>query len=473
MSLLQIRINGFFCDLPTQARSANNRQNPHLVYDSILGSSAGIPTLPPTPKNKAIFENFDEVNLMTGQQAYECQQFFGGNLISEGYFVLLEANESGFVGVFTDYLSKLFGEISGKRLTDIVFPTTYPMSLIPNGAYPVGADMIYCLPTILNPDYYGSNAAAASYNNYVNYYTAPNYVTAGPKVPMFSLRHVLNQLALLSNITLSGDFMTNADMGRLIIYNTRAATTGGPNIKMAAHLPEITVEDLFLELRKLFNLSLKINLVTKTVRMDFRDTDIVLPCRIDWSDKAVRGGSKIKETNARIQLSCELDSGDALMKVRPTELEDYLTDITGFEQSGIAKISTKFSTLLVDSGTGLATAQQVGQTTLYGQGSNKFGPRLLFWHGVTSSKPRALPTYGTRSLYWAGADGLKIKHWQQTEYYKKRQYYLKKDFVLTERDIAQFDFTQKIHLNGMNYEVASLAYNLPLKESVSTLLVSR
>ena len=140
-------------------------------------------------------------------------------------------------------------------------------------------------------------------------------------------------------------------------------------------------------------------------------------------------------------------------------------------QSGIAKLPCKISTLLVDAGTGLATAQQVGATIQYGQQANKFSPRLLFWNGIVSSFPRALPTLNTTSLFWTGANGLATKYWAQTETVRKRQFYLKKSFVLNEADIATLDMKRKIHVEGVDYLIAQLNVELPLGKPCEALLV--
>ena len=136
----------------------------------------------------------------------------------------------------------------------------------------------------------------------------------------------------------------------------------------------------------------------------------------------------------------ELDTNDALAKDRPAALSDYLTPAFADDLS-IAKVSTKFSTLAVDSTTGLANARQLGATSQFAQLDKKSTPRLLFWQGVQSGFPRALPTNlaGTKSLYWNGSTGLVNWAWGKMEAFRRQIHYLDCKLLLSEADHAGYD----------------------------------
>lgn len=459
-----VKINDTSVDLGPNAAVQLSLPNGHLLYVTIEGPRANFPSLPFTPNNQRIFKFWEMPQAGGDLEEYRCSQYHAGELIQDGYFYLSDASTSGFVGGFSARLGKFFGDFQNTLLSEIDFGSIALPGVLTPVVQDGGVDAV-CFPTILNPTYYGQNA----YGGHVNDYTLGAY-TGAPQVPMVFVSYLIQRIATMTGTTIDGSFVTDPTWQQAIFYNTRALD-GAPSVTIANHLPELTVVEFFLELRKLLNLSFVFDTITSRLTIGFWDDKLRMPTQIDWSKKAVKGGNKIPEFNTRIQLSYNLDSSDALMKNRPAAVADHLTAEMSGLQNGIAKLSTKFSTLLVDSGTGLATAQQLGATTVYGQQANKFSPRLLFWNGIVSSYPRALPTLNATSLYWTGVNGLASKYWAQTEAVRTRQFYLKKSFVLNESDLATLDLSRKIHIDGVDYLIAQLNVELPLGKPCEALLV--
>jgi hypothetical protein len=163
-----------------------------------------------------------------------------------------------------------------------------------------------------------------------------------------------------------------------------------------------------------------------------------------------------------------VDSGDGLAKDRPGELADHLSDEVPGTRNGIAKLDLRFSTCLVDDATGLPIVRQEGQTSRFAQSAKPWAPRLLFWAGVVDGLPRALPTLNGKSLYPAG---LAAGAWAQTIANRARQFYLQKDFILTETDLAKLDFSKKIHVEGVDYLIAQLTVDVPIRGRAAALLI--
>ncbi|MCA0229881.1 MAG: hypothetical protein LCH91_05415 [Bacteroidetes bacterium] len=464
--MYQVIIDNKAVDLPVGATVQLSLPSPYLLYDRVEGPKANFPTLPYTNRNKSTFGFWHEALAGGNLKEYRCSQFYGGHIIQDGYFYLSDASaESGFQGVFATNLGRFFGDWQNTKISEINWGSiALPTPITP--VVQVAGKNAICFPSILNTTYYGQNA----YSGYVNEYTAGAYTTTGPKVPFVFMSYLLSLISTLTGTTITGSFINDTTWQQLVMYNTRALD-GATTVSIAKHLPELTIMELFLELRKLPNLAFTFDTIAKKLTIDFWDDYLKLPTQTDWTAKAVRGGNKIPEFNTRMQLSYALDSNDALQKNRPVAVSDYLTPETVGVQSGIAKLSSQFSTLLVDSVTGLATASQAGATSQYGQQSNTFAPRLLFWNGLVGGLPRALPTLNTTSLYWNGANGLAPKYWAQTETVRKRQFYLKKSFVLNEADIATLDLRRKIHVEGVDYLIAQLNVELPITKPCEALLV--
>jgi len=234
----------------------------------------------------------------------------------------------------------------------------------------------------------------------------------------------------------------------------------------------MTPPQYIMELRKLLNLSLDFNTVSKTLHIGFTDNIMSGPVFVDWSDKLVKGSRKIIERNRRLQLSMTLDGGDALMKDKPTILDDYLTP-TFAEDLGIAPVKTAFSTLLTDPETGLPIAKQAGSTSLFNMLQNQSAPRLLLWNGIDPEDhiPAALPYWEGKTLYWNGAGGLKETRWSKTEAMRRNICYLDAELTLNEADLAKFDFKKKVHVNGMDYLPLRISNSFPFRAATKALLV--
>lgn len=193
------------------------------------------------------------------------------------------------------------------------------------------------------------------------------------------------------------------------------------------------------------------------------------PAVKDWSKKAVGQPLKTPETNTRLQLSYELDGNDGLMKDKPAVMADYMS---AGSDPNFAGLKSRFSTLLTDDTTGRTKAAQIGITAQFGQLSNTFSPRLLFWNGIIVGEPDASPESGFYSLYWNGANGLHENHWQELEDMRQNQFYVKQSMNLTETDLAMLRWDEKVHINGVDYFVLSVAVSLPISKPAECLLVA-
>lgn len=472
---MEVKINNEIVDIAPNSPLAMSWVSPYLLYDSIPSVSIKPPNFPFSPTNQRIFQYFHEPHSDFTMPEFSFLVSYHGELLREGFYRMQSSNaNTGFNGTFTEKLDEFFGEFQTKQLSEIGFgslalPTTLTASPINDLGMAAGGSPACCFPTILNSDYYGTSGT--SYTGKMNDHNGTNYVANSPLVPMFFTKYIIAKIAQLTNTTITGTFLTSATWQNLIMFHTRALD-GATSIDVSKYMPELTVESLFLELRKLPNIAFTFNTVDHILTIDFWEDKLQAPTMIDWSAKAVKGETKVVEQNTRIQLSYELDGGDALMKDKPAATMDYVTaQFAGQTYTGIAPIKSKFSTLLVDAGTGLATVKQVGITTTNNQLTAKCSPRLLFWNGLVGGKPVALPTLNSSSLYWVGANGLAAKHWSFTEKLRSQQFYLKKQINLSEIDLANLDFAQKVHINGVDYLVAQVDVVLPIEKPADVLLI--
>ncbi|GAB2798714.1 hypothetical protein GCM10027275_50410 [Rhabdobacter roseus] len=461
-----IRINGYeVLTLPGQ-RVEYTLTNPYLVYSQILGSQAQLPDLPAVRQNRAIFQYYEEPQAGGYLPELLFQHFYGGELIREGFYVLTEASEAGYKGTYTDKLGLFFGDYQQSLLSEIPLGVLDPELPLPaDGLLMVDGQAAACLPTLVNDTFYGANGAALGYSGRINDYQEGAYED-GPKVPCVFVTWLLKRIAAVTGTTVGGSFFSHPQWSQLVLVNMREWESGPIDVRN--HLPAWTIPQLLLELRKVPNLALTFNAVTRHLDVDFWEDSLRQPTRRDWSAKAVRGEVKTPEPNTRVQLSQVVDSGDALAKDKPPVLSDYLSEETEGTRNGIAQLPMQLSTMVVDEATGLAACRQEGQSSQLAQQAKAWAPRLLFWQGVVAGYPRALPTLGGLSLY---PQDLATTSWRETIALRKRMFYLQKDFVLTETDLARLDFREKIHVDGVDYLIAQLNVAVPIEGVATALLI--
>jgi len=463
---LDTRIDGLSADLPVGASLDLVLNNPHFDYAKMAGTVVALPQFPLSRRNQFLFGYWEQPQAGAILARKRLEQYYNGHLIREALFVLTEAGPNGYTGAMVENLGEFFGDWQTRLLSELDFGTTPTPAVLPAAGIALDGQTALVFPTIINPGFYGTNGGAISYSGKVNEFTGGAYTATGPKVPMVLLKWLLQKIAMATNTTIDGALLTHPAYSQLLLYNTRALD-GAAMISPAKHLPELTVVDLLLELRKLFNLRLSFDLPNRRLTLGFWADALRQPARLDWSQKAVGRPVKTPETNSRLQLGYELDGGDALMKDKPPVLADYISPGNG----GLAALRSRISTLLMDGATSTAKAAQPGITAQFGQGSNSFGPRLLFWNPV-AGVPLATNARNGFSLAWLGVGGLYENHWREMEQMRAGQFYAKQAFWLTETDLAQLDFGQKIHNNGVDYFVLSVAVSLPITKPAECLLVA-
>ncbi len=466
---LEIRINGMLVDVASKSKLLMDLRNPHLIYEGIPENTIKAPVFPDSPRNRQVFGWWEEPQSGGRVPEYLWEHYYKGEFIRHGYYYLKEAAaKTGYTGDFNDKIDRFFGDFQYQKLTEIDFGT------LPLVGSPTHSDLgllAYCRPTIINEDFYGTNGASVSYSGKMNDYVSGAYLSNSPAVPMFFLPYIFKKIAQVTGTTIEGDFLTDNTWKNLLLYNTRtldASTT----ITVNRHLPDMTLIDFLLELRKLPNLKFDFDAIEKKLKVNFWEDDLAQPAEIDWTNKAARYETKKTEVSPRLQLGYELDGGDGLMKDKPAVMADYISPTySNSVYDGIVPLKSKFSTILQDATTGLGIVKQVGISEQFAQSANKCSPRLAFWNGVVADYPRALPSLNNTDLYWTGPNGLVAKSWKRTEEMRSQQFYLVKNFVLNEMDLARLDFAKKIHYQGMNYLIGQLSIENPINTAASCLLV--
>lgn len=295
--MIDIRIDGESADLLPTTNIILERFNPLLDFEKIQGSRVYGFDLPDTPTNRRLLGYFYQDQEGYKSRKFRCEKYVGGQRIEDGYVMVQDAKESGFALYFTQDLNAIFGDYQ-----------QVPLSQLSLGNEAVAAQPVaaanhltdrYCYPTIQNSAFYG-NQAVAGFNGLVNEYSNASYNSVA-RVPMPFLRWIVSQFSALTGWSFVGDFWKDADLQKLILFNL-FGLDGLAAIEAKNHLPGLTMPQLIMDLRKLFNLYLEFDLARKVCTMDFAESVLAGGDVVDWTDKANPTHTKLPELVNRLEL---------------------------------------------------------------------------------------------------------------------------------------------------------------------------
>jgi hypothetical protein len=167
---------------------------------------------------------------------------------------------------------------------------------------------------------------------------------------------------------------------------------------------------------------------------------------------------RLPDQNGRLELGYELSSNDARVKPTPAVMDVYQTPVADINQDGVLlPVKSKFSTLLTDPVTGLATTDQAGYSVYNKDSKPSTETRFLIWNGVVGGLPTATNTADSVSLLWHGNGNLVDSYWRNFEAFRTNTFLLKKTLTLIPADIASFSYRNRIHIQGVNYLIGDLS----------------
>ena len=456
--MFDIRIDGEPADLTPGTSLTLERFSPLLDFESIQGSRVYGFDLPDTPTNRRLLGYFYQPQVGYQNRKFRCEKYLHGDLVEQGFVFIHEVKPEGFSLYFTQNLGEIFGDRQGTVLSQLGLDTR---TIAPVAAANHLTDA-YCFPTIQNDSFYG-NQAVSGYNGLMNEYTGGAYNALG-RVPMPFLKWVFGQFGGLTGWTFAGQFWQDPDLARLILYNL-FSLDGQTSINSNNHLPGLTVPQLLIDLRKLFNLYLEFDVRRNICTMDFGSDVLTGNDVVDWTDRANPKHTKAPELVNRLELSYEVDGNDGLLKPVPAPMDTYTTAETTANEGGtVLPIRSRMSTLLTDASTGRAMTQQPGISPNNKDNKNGASPKLLFWNGVVGGEPRATNAQGNRALTWHGSNNLVDVGYRSFERFKADTFSVTKLVYLTPSDLARFSFRRKVHIQGVHYIVGSLKAALSMEQ---------
>ena len=455
--MLDIRIDGLSADLTPGTTLVLERFNPLFDFDQVRGSLVYGFELPITPTNRRLLGFFDHNQAPKVNREFRCEKYVHGQLLEQGVVTIREEKTDSVSLFFTQNLNEIFGDYQQLPLSQIDFGTV-PASTITATANVATAAVAY--PVVENTGFY-ANQNVPDFAGRMNHYENGGYRLPA-RVPMPFLCWVMRRYGQLTGWQFVGNFMDDLYVQHLLLYNTYSLD-GANQIRYQNHLPDLTMPQLVIALRQLFNLYITFDYDRRICQLDFGNDVLAGSEVVDWTNQASLKHTKTPVLDNRLELSFELDGNDALLKPIPPLLDKYVTAETVLTEGGTLRvIRSRLSSLLTNPATGRAMTSQPGVSIYNKDSTNKPTPRLLFWNNPVDGEPRATMTgtNGNRRLSWQGLTGLANQDYGRFEAMLAETFVLKKTVFLTPLNLATFSFKRKVHIKGVNYWVRSIKAQL-------------
>lgn len=433
---VDIRINGESIDLKPRSVFELQLTNPSSVYDSVPGARALNLQVINTQRNRGIMGVSQDPRRRSDTELMSAEIYAGGNLIDFGACYVRDLS-AGLDVDYTSGLSEFFGPLQKIKLSQMTelgtleVPSTWNATV--GSTWDAGG---YVLPTVHNPAFY--KEPPAGWDERINSF-AGSYVVSSPKVPMFFLKHILKKVGDLAGVKYAGPFWEDA--GGLVIFNT--ARAGLTEIDIRKHLPDMTIAELLLGLRKAFNLFVGFDNRSRTLKLHYADQLRRLAPVQDWTDRMprIKGGRPVKYGTTVFEHSGESNDN--------TAKDAFFAPLTINHGSGESrKVTGTAMTLMMKEGLPYT------ETPEREEGKEQRVLRLLNWDGSPVTADNNFN--GTAMTFYALLPG----YWQKTVAVESESYVVETEAALNAVDVSWLADSfcgsgqpPVVHAQGVNWEV--------------------
>lgn len=280
---------------------------------------------------------------------------------------------------------------------------------------------IYALPQIQNYSFYSDQKDWQGIINYTDnnkiILNDDSVQNRNSVIPQLKFPWAIKKLLSVVGYTPTGNFLNNADVLKLLIFNLYATDKQSTAVTIpfnvyneivtyANHLPKMTLAEFFQALINQFAIGIEFNILSKNVELFFikdifENADIYdLTGRLSFEFSSDYTDIKKK------QLKWSITGADEMVTDEETMFQPYpLDSVIENEKSNYENIDCKFPSLVVQTLNNIRQIpeiEQPGISPLFGQSKNENPTRFIFWDGTKADNQTAtmkLSFYDAKNLY--------------------------------------------------------------------------
>lgn len=459
--MFKIIINSITADLKGATKQELVFQNPIWDYEQMTGSY-GLPFgLPFSKTNDRIFSNARSEFSTNMALTYTCEQYFNDDLIAEGLIILADTNGAyncNFISNLRDIFTPVgAGTVRWDGYLRDILPAGPSVSPVANRNALTTWNSQVCYPFMFNDQFYAANAPGGWDNN-LNSYNAGYLNTTF--VPAVSVKYILGQIETYYGIDIFGDFMTDANFNKLIVL-TNSAEDGATTANLGLAVADISPAQFINEIRNLFGLTGDIDLLNKTIRLDYANKYFNAEVTSDLSNICSPIISKSKAPFVGVELDYMPDADDNYYKTSALfpKYQTAITDGVDLDRRRIIKSNI----CPVDNTAGVAPVrmQMNGRTSVNGQSQKKVAIRIGHYRDMVTisgvSRPSASNTAPTGTYSFRTDTGVTLSFRRINDFFTNEETFWKNTFEasfkinLRKLSLSSFDLKSKVHIHGWNY----------------------
>lgn len=417
---------------------------------------------------------------------YENAQYFIKNILwKTGSIKIREANNIDSYSIsFHSDAGEAQLKIKDLSIRDLDLGSD-PVNLVQGNIYPAQKHVFFPVKNEIfydekNPDYGG----------YINYYHGGQFVNNGTgssthtRIAFPFLLHILNKVfQQLGYFGMTGDWVTDPDIRRVVIFNTHALDQlNGSNtnifqstVNYADVMPDISVGAFLIRVKQFFGISFIFNPITKYVKIVRLDDVINDLGYIDFTTKSARGFLKSENPTGGFSLKMLADSKDETFETLDPAWLEYKVNGGGdplevqasplFVVSDADTINARTWTIPVIKQKGNSPEFELGQ-------DNGFNLRFLMYNGMQADSqsnnfPQGHYMTSGLSLRWDGANGLYERNYKSWLDFRINTTPVERDIRLNIIDIHNFDFTKKMMIDYIKYLPVTYKVSVNFKTGIA------
>jgi hypothetical protein len=496
--MIAIQVGSKYLDLLPSTKVNFKIKSDFFEQNERAVSSHTLPfDIPRTSQNERIFQYVSLSEIQNNEALHECQIYLYNLPWKKGTIEILSWEKDTYkITVFTDisiFLLRMEDSLKSLDLGSVITGTNFgtnqsyfdnssAMQLYVNASVSHTWTDACAFPQMLASNFFEN----ISYEGYINQYVygsnryenavasiAPN--TVYPFVPCVFVRYVLEKIQGFCNCKIEGDFMTDAELQKMLIVNNYTINVFAFNafyltnqIDFKNHLPDISIRAFLGQLADILNYSIQYDEVENKIIFVKKESVFEVGNYQDLSKqfcKHTSGETINGKTNYQITFPDGVLSTFPLFENQNLRIEKI--------ELGASTLATSFSlnnTIFTSKLNSSVASKQLSDSEefSYVSPNSENNLRFVFWQGLQPNAngffpqsanftPSQSPNLFLDPSFLYNNTFIKfIKAKETTKKYNS-------EFLFTVTDILNFDINKPIRVNSVTYVPTEASINIDLQ----------